>query len=391
MKKYVVILAAVMMHLCLGGIYAWSAFIQPLRSEYGFTNAQTQYIPGVCALVFTAWTVVAGRLQDRFGPRPLAIASGLLLGAGYLVAGWSGGSYPLVLLGAGVLNGLAVGTGYVCPIAAAVKWFPQHKGLVSGLALAGYGASAIVLSSAAGALLARGWNVLAIFRAVGLVYAVVVVAAGALLSVPPRPAGAPTAPLRYRSLLTDRRFWLLCVGMFCGSLPGYAFASNLKPIGLKFGLAAATAMAGIAAFTVGNATGRIAWGGICDRLGGRRTIPLSLGLIAASVAGVIAAGGSAHGFLPAAAFVGFCYGGCFSIYASQVAHTYGSAALGTVYPLVLVAHGLCGLLGTAMVGKARDLTGSFAPGLWGALAFAAAGLVALLVLRPSPARDGAGA
>ncbi|MCG3179425.1 MAG: putative MFS-type transporter YhjX [Phycisphaerae bacterium] len=380
-RGYIVLAAAVLMQLCLGGIYAWSVFAAPLQRDYGFTGGQTGLIFGTYMCVFTLTVIFVGPLQDRVGPRIPSVVGGLLLAAGYLLAGSAGGRFAVWWLGAGLLTGVAVGFGYVCPIATALKWFPRHKGLVSGIAVAGYGGAAIALTLIGRWLFDAGWDVHRIFRWVGVGYGLVVVAMGLLMFLPPgERARRPREPFRRRVLLTDRRFWLMFMTFFCSAVAGTSVISHLKSIGLWLGNSAGIAEAAVIALAVGNSSGRVLFGFVYDRIGGRRAILLSLAAMAAGVVLLLLAGHSGLGFLAAAVWVGLCYGSNFPIYAPESARLHGVALVGTVYPLVLFAHGLAPMIGPPAVGLLQRLSGSFAPGLLAAAAVTVAGLILYALL-----------
>ena len=147
--RYIILIASVVIQICLGGIYAWSELVPALEETVGLSIAQTQIIFGCLFGVFTVSMVLAGKLLYRFGPRVLAGVAGLFFGAGYLVASYSGGSFPLMLLGISLLAGIGTGTGYVCPLTTCMKWFPNHRGLVTGISMAGFGGGAVLLSALA--------------------------------------------------------------------------------------------------------------------------------------------------------------------------------------------------------------------------------------------------
>lgn len=373
MRRYLVLAAAVVMQLCLGGMYAWSAFVAPLREGYGLTTAETQLIFGVGIAVFTVAMVFAGRLQESHGPRRTALIGGLFFGGGYLVASLSEGSFGLLLLGIGLIGGIGVGFCYVCPLATSVRWFPLQKGLVTGLAVAGFGAGAILLSSLAEALLGAGLTVLEVFRVVGVSYGAVVVVASLSLAVPGRTlADRPAATVAVRSLLSGRAFWVLALGMFTGTFAGLLVIGNLKPLGLSAGVSTAAALVAITAFAVGNASGRILWGALADRLG-RPAIPLSLLFLAAAVLALLPAGASDELFVVASALAGFGFGACFVLYAAEVASLYGVGLVGRVYPWVFLFYGLSGTLGPSVGGWLYDVTGSYLPATLVAAAVALGG------------------
>lgn len=371
--RYAVLAASVLIQVCLGGLYAWSSFVPSLRESYGLTAAQTQLIFGVLIAVFTLTMVPAGRLLERRGPRPLVVAGGLLFGAGYLIASFSGGSFWLLLLGIGIVAGIGTGCGYVCPLTTGMRWFPDHKGLVTGLAVAGFGAGAILLSALTELLFARGLDVLSTFRWIGVAYGVAILLAATVMRFPSAPRAVERARCDSRTLARDPFFAGLLVGIFSGTFAGLLVIGNLTPMVLSEGASAALAAMAVSAFAAGNAGGRILWGWFTDRLG-RITVSLSLSFLAVSLAvlGVWAA--SPQGVIAASFMVGLGFGACFVVYAAQVAARYGPELVGRVYPLVFLAYGAAGIAGPWAGGWLYDLTGSYDSGLVVGLAVVIAGL-----------------
>jgi OFA family oxalate/formate antiporter-like MFS transporter len=368
MKRYLVLLASIVIQACLGGIYAWSAFAPALHEVHGLPMARIQLTFGMCVTSFTLVMVLAGRLQQSLGPRIVAAIGGVLFGCGYVLASFCGGRFWLFLAGAGVVAGAGIACGYICPIATCIRWFPQRKGLVTGLAVAGFGGGAVVLSAIASALFARGFDVLEIFRWVGLSYGCAIVVAACFLFVPDEPMHAsrseetPMVPL-----LAGRDFRMLFAGMFAGTFAGLLTIGNLKPIGLAGGISPGLATMAISSLAIGNACGRVIWGWVSDRIQGH-AIPLSLGFLSLSVLALMVAGDFGGGFVAAAFLIGFGYGACFVLYAAAVARLFGPAAVGRTYPLVFLSYGVSGTLGPATGGWLFDLTQSY----WSALVVAAA-------------------
>ena len=386
MRKYVILVASVVMQICLGGTYAWSAFVPALSKTYGLTSAQTQTIFGVTIAMLSLSMVFSGRLQDRIGPRWVAMIGAALYACGYLLASVSQGAYPLLLLEVGFVVGTGIGFAYVCPLATCIKWFPERKGLITGVAVAGYGAGAIVLSALAAVLFARGLDVLQIFRWMGVVYGSVVFLAALLLDVPGgRPTGAATVRVSVGAVLRHRAFWGAAVGVFCGTCAGVMVIGNLKPIGLNAGASLAVATAAISALAVGNASGRISWGALYDRWG-RGVIPLSLLFLAGAVLALLGARHSGPGLLGAAVLVGFGYGACLVLYAASVASVWGPERVGSIYPLIMLFHGAGALVGPPLGGRLYDLMGDFTVPLLvaAATALVGAGIVWAVGARGGP-------
>ncbi len=380
MSKYLVLPASILIQTCLGGIYAWSVFAPALHGDYGLSMGATQLIFGLCLASFTLAMIFAGRWQERRGPRLVAAVGGALFAAGYVIASFSGGRLSLLLLGIGVVAGSGIGFGYVCPLATCIKWFPRHKGLVTGLAVAGFGGGAVLLSSFASALFSRGVDTLAIFRYVGLAYGAAIILAALGLSVPPaaRARAEKAAGLPVGALLRDGRFWLLFGGMFAGTFAGLLTIGNLKPIGLTGGAAAGLATTAISTLAVGNACGRILWGVISDKIG-NRALPLSLAFLALAVLALIPLSRFGWPFVGTAFAVGFGFGACFVLYAAAVAHVFGPGEVGRSYPLVFLSYGLSGTLGPAFGGRLFDVTGGYTAALVVAAALAGAGALAFLL------------
>ncbi len=372
--KYIILIASVVIQICLGGIYAWSALVPAMESALGLTIAQTQIIFGCLFGAFTISMVLAGKLLDRLGPRVLAGIGGLLFGAGYLVASFSGGSLVLMLLGISLLAGMGTGAGYVCPLATGMKWFPGRRGLVTGISMAGFGGGAILLSALAEYLLSSGVHVLTVFRWIGLSYGVALLAAASVLRFPASADAARVRPTpRVRLLLRDPFFLSLLLGMFCGTFAGMLVIGNLKPIALAAGIPALPATAAISAFAIGNAAGRITWGWLSDRTD-ERMIPVKLTLLAVPLA-LLPWVHSSSLFIGVSLAIGFGFGACFVVYAAQVASRYGPARVGGVYPFVFLAYGVAGIIGPPLGGWLYDVTSSYTPAIALSFGVVAVGIV----------------
>nr|MCH9638625.1 MFS transporter [Betaproteobacteria bacterium] len=131
-SRWLVVLGALIIQICLGAIYSWSVFVNPLKEVFFYTTTQTQIIFSLALATFALIMIFAGRLQDKKGPRIVATLGGIVLGTGYLLASFTGGSFPLIALTVGIIGGAGIGLAYVCPIAACVKWFPDKRGMVTG-------------------------------------------------------------------------------------------------------------------------------------------------------------------------------------------------------------------------------------------------------------------
>jgi OFA family oxalate/formate antiporter-like MFS transporter len=306
--------------------------------------------------------VFAGKLVERSGPRVIAGVGGLLFGIGYLVASRSDGSFPLMLLGISLLAGVGTGAGYVCALTTSMKWFPDRKGLVTGIAMAGFGGGAILLSTLAESQLSSGVPVLTVFQWIGLAYGAAILIAAMVLRFPVagRTGVAQTAP-PLRRLVRDPFFLSLVLGMFCGTFAGMLVIGNLTPMALAVGIPALPAAAAVSVFALGNATGRITWGWISDRTS-EWMIPVKLAALAVPLV-LLAWVSTAAPFIAVSFAIGFGFGACFVLYAAQVAARYGLSSVAGVYPLVFLAYGAAGIVGPSIGGWLYDQTLSYTPAI----------------------------
>ena len=172
-------MGAVLIQLCLGAIYAWSVFTPYLIKEpFYFTKTQTQVVFSVGLATFAVVMVLAGRWQAKSGPRIVALTGGLVLGVGYLLAGLLKdalfGYFVNQIIFIGLVGGAGIGLAYVCPIAVGMKWFPDKKGLITGLAVAGFGFGALIWVKLAGSWghLLDSMGVSGVFVLYGIIFAV---------------------------------------------------------------------------------------------------------------------------------------------------------------------------------------------------------------------------
>ena len=154
-NRWMVVVGALVIQLCLGAIYAWSVFTPKLKAAvadggFGFTATQTQVVFSVGLATFAVVMVLAGRWQAKIGPRLVALTGGILLGIGYILAKFLGGAFIGQVICIGLIGGAGIGLAYVCPIAVGMKWFPDKKGMISGLAVAGFGFGALLWVKLAG-------------------------------------------------------------------------------------------------------------------------------------------------------------------------------------------------------------------------------------------------
>uniref|UniRef100_A0A7C3HYY1 MFS transporter n=1 Tax=Gracilinema caldarium TaxID=215591 RepID=A0A7C3HYY1_9SPIR len=355
-NRWLSLLSGVIIQTILGGVYAWSAFTPWLISSYGLNKAQTGFIYGLIFGVFTIVMVFAGKVLLVVGPQISVIISAILFFSGYFLASLSHGSFLMILLGLGVLTGAAIGFGYICPLSVAMKWFPDKKGLVSGVSLAGFGGGAILLSLIANYFLNKGMDVLYFFRIFGIGAGSLLLISALFLNEPDSVSKTQKKQSSYQGVFT-KTFLLAFLGLFSGTFSGLLINGNLIPIALGFGFSMEQAVTAISLFSIGNAFGRIVWGQIFDHIG-YKSIPLSLlSLILTSFCLLIPS--PAWLLLIVIGLFGFSFGSNFVVYASAVSRYFGVDHFSSLYPVCFLSYGLAGIIGPGFGGLIADVTGSY--------------------------------
>ncbi|MFQ3548878.1 MAG: OFA family MFS transporter [Armatimonadota bacterium] len=359
MKKYIVLLFSLIILICLGAVYAWSVFVPVLKESKGLTTAQTQLIFGLAIAGFTISVAVAGPIQQKRTPKLVAAVGGLLFGAGYYIAGYTDSSFIGLLVGIGILSGFGIGTGYVCALATPIKWFPDKKGLITGVTVAGFGAGAILLSAITSKLFAANYSASEVFKYIGILYGIVVIISSIFLFVPKVAKETSRDDIKFtKKIAKQSQFKKLAFGIFCGTFAGILVVGNIKPIGLEAGVSEGIATLAIGLFSVGNATGRIIWGIAADAIS-KRVIGLSLTFLGLMVLALIPASKNGILFAIATTLVGFGFAANFVVYAAQTAENYGIKAVGTIYPFIYLFYGLSGFSAPYIGGWLFDITGHY--------------------------------
>ncbi len=396
MNRWFVVAGGILIQLCLGAIYAWSAFTGRLTAvdgPFAFSKTQTQVIFSVGLLTFAVvMALVAGKWQKTAGPRVVALTGGIVLGLGYLLAGFSGASFWGILLGIGVLGGAGIGLAYVCPIAALVKWFPDKKGLITGLAVAGFGFGALIwiklttgfafgpldLTPGWDGLYGAGWSVSEVFKLYGVLFAGLVTLGALVLVNPPAgwlpagwvpphgSAGASSGSVNFTApqMVRTTQFWTLFGTFLVGATAGLMVIGIIQLFGVdaltandRYTRLEATIIAGTAMglfYSLMNGLGRIIWGSVSDTLGRRNSIVLMSTLQGVVMILFYFIGGYEWGLYLAAAVIGFNFGGNFALFPAATADFFGNLNVGTNYPLVFLSYGVGGVIGPVLGGAMGD-------------------------------------
>ena len=358
--------------LCIGSVYAWSIIASELISKYHFSAFQSQVIFGSIIAIFPATMILVGRLGHTVPYRILGYISGIFFFAGYFLAGHSQGNFVIILLGIGLLAGIATGFGYWLALTAPVQWFPERKGLITGISAAGFGLGAIFMTAIAEKILGNGKDMMQLLRIVGLSYGLVIFILSNLVYHAPEPEHDEKAEKIITSkLIHTPIFRKLFIGIFLGTFAGLMIIGNLKIIGEQSGISAQHLVFSISLYAIANFLGRLVWGYSSDHIGASISIFLALIIQAIAMILLNIIPLTSVSFLILVFFIGFGFGGNFVLFAKETAEFFGVKNLGLIYPYVFLGYAIAGIAGPMSGGILFDLSGNFS------YAIALAGLMSL--------------
>ncbi len=386
-KRWGIATAAVVMQLCLGTVYAWSVFKKPLMGAHGWEEAATQYTFMIFMFTIGCAAAFGGTLVDKKGPKFVATVGGILFGLSTLLAGVADqiGSLPLLYLSYGIIGGLGNGFCYVTPIATLIRWFPDKRGLVTGLAVMGFGFGAffmgkiapMMIGSFKGGLTASG--VALTFYIWGAIFLVLVVGAAQFYKNPPAgwlPAGfTPSASsvsaadsLMFGQAVKTPQWWMLWAMLFLNVSAGLGLISQLSPLAQDYykplvtdpsitgeALVKVLAAAGgtvVSITAIFNGLGRLFWARVSDSIG-RKAVFGTMFATQAVIYILIALGilSNYWVFMIAGCYLLACYGGGFATMPAFAADNFGPGYIGKVYGFMLTAWACAGLVGPFVFAK----------------------------------------
>ena len=369
-NRWILAIAAFCMQLALGSVYAWSVFLKPVASLYyhvpsaQLTAAQLKPTNITFSVVLLALGITAGfggYLNNRFGPRIIATAGGILYGLGVILASFAAPNLIVLYLTFGIIGGIGIGLGYIVALAMLIKWFPDRRGFITGLAVAGFGLGAFFTGPIAAALL-TSVGVGNTFLYLGIAYLVIIVAVAQVFRPAPEgyaPAGwtpsvrqqADRSVREYTLLGALRlpRWYVLWLILALNVTAGAALISVASPLAQKFtGVGALTAAIMVSTISIFNGVGRLFWGWLSDSIG-RPFVFLSMFIIQAIVFALLPSISNFALLLVPAAIIALCYGGGFGTMPAFAADFFGPKNAGTIYGAMLTAWSAGGIVGPILI------------------------------------------
>ena len=398
MNRWGIAVAGVFMQIALGAVYAWSVFRVPLSKKFGWSISEVTLTFTIAIFVLGFAAFFGGLWLNRTGPRVVALVGGAFYGVGVFLASFSANKLWWLYLSYGVIGGIGLGLGYIVPVAVLVKWFPDRRGLITGIAVGGFGAGALITAPVATRLI-QSVGVLETFAYLGIAYLIVTLIAGSFLRNPPEgykpPGWTPTAAQLAQRALKDYglgealrtwQWWVLWLLLFLNTSAGISVISQEAPMFQELaGVTAITAggMVGIA--SLGNGVGRVFWAWISDMITRKATFAVMFA-IQVVLFWIYPHIGMA-GMLTLVTFVILmCYGGGFGTMPAFTADYFGPRNVGPIYGLMLTAWSFASAFGPLLIARIRETSGSYAPALHAIAVILLVSIVLAIIVRP-PGRE----
>ena len=397
-NRRTIAIAGVLMQIALGAVYAWSVFRTPLTRQFGWTISEVTLTFTISIFVLGIAAFFGGLWLNRRGPRVVALTGGVLYGLGVFLASFSANKLWWLYLSYGFIGGIGLGLGYIVPVAVLVKWFPDRRGLITGIAVGGFGAGALITAPVATQLI-QSVGVMNTFAYLGVAYLIVTVVAGLFMHNPPegwRPSGwTPSSSQMSQRAVKDYtlsqalktwQWYALWLLLFLNTFAGISIISQEAPIFQELiGVSAVIAASMVGAASIGNAAGRVFWAWVSDLITRRVTFFVML-LLQVLLFWLMPSIAAVTSMTVLTFVVLMCYGGGFGTMPAFAADYFGSKNVGPIYGLMLTAWGTASIAGPLLIAYLRETTGSYHRPLH--IIAAVMAVSALLPVLISPPRSG---
>ena len=371
-NKWLIVLSAIGIHICIGSVYAWSVLTKPIMQAMGFSLQQVTWTFSIAILFLGLSAGFLGSYVEKYGPRRSGLVSTTFFGIGMLGTAFalSQGSLALMYIFYGVIGGIGLGTGYITPVSTLVKWFPNNRGLATGLAIMGFGFASLIAGPVMQLLIAR-YGLINNFIILGCVYIVIMTASSLYLEPPKAIAAAgntkfkANVPADNAPQFTVQQatktwqfyalWWVFFTNITCG-IGLLAVASPMAQEVIKMSPLAAASMVGIIGLL--NGLGRIVWSTVSDYIGRRNTYIAFFAI--EIVAFYLLAGVTESWLFQALIFIIItCYGGGFSCMPAYLSDLFGTKQLSAIHGRILTAWGLAGIAGPLLLSYIYEATHNY--------------------------------
>lgn len=372
-KRWAIVSVGSLIHLCLGTVYAWSFFQNPIVENTGWSNAKVAFAFSLAILVLGLTAAWAGSKIDRYKPNNLSFVGGILFGAGYLISSFAlkNENIWLLYLGYGIFGGAGLGLAYVTPVATVSRWFTKHQGVATGIVVMGFGLGAFLMSKVLAPLFLKiSGDISETFLYIGITFGLLIPVLSRFLVLPPESEGGKTVKTVRTAELINQKSVLIWLIFTLNIIAGMIFISFQSPLLQELlrqdtdfmnGLSSvnpAEALAKAGATLIGisalfNGIGRFFWGSVSDRIGRLEAFQLIL-TIQALCFGILIFVENPWVFAVLVCVILLCYGGGFGVMPSLVKDEFGAEKMAAVYGAILTGWGVGGMVGPQLIAYLKD-------------------------------------
>ncbi|MGL4990540.1 MAG: L-lactate MFS transporter [Sarcina sp.] len=388
-NRSIILIGTILAQIGLGSLYTWSLFNTPLAKLNGFTLEQVVLSFSITSFSLAIGTLFAGKLQDLLGIKVITCLCGIILGLGLIIAPRFT-SLTALYLSAGVIVGLADGIAYILTLSNCIKWFPEKKGLISGISIGSYGLGSLIFKYINSAFLEYNGVVLA-FMYWGILAFILVFIGGIFLKDAPLAGkivnsddsinNQPIIQKQYKrlDLFSSPQAYLLFIAFFASCLSGLYIIGTAKNIGVIFaGLSPVDAGNSVALIAIFNTIGRLILGSASDRITRAKVSAFAFLLIFLSVLLILFTNLTLLTFTIAVCAIAFAFGGNLTVFPSIVADYFGTQNHNKNYGIIYQGFGIGGILG----GLIANILGGFKPTFYLMLFVSLIAFLIMLFIKP---------
>lgn len=391
-NRYSVLIAAVLINMCIGAVYSFSVFAGPLGQARGWTPAEVMMAFTINSAISPIPMILGGKFLDAGKAKSSILVGGIMFGLGFICTGLSS-STMMLYISYGLLGGIGQGIAYSGIIGNTVRFFPDKRGLATGIVTAGYGAATIITAPLANTLI-ESVGVLTTFKILGTAYVIIIAIAGIFIKTAPagyKPEGwnppvqsgtKQGANLTWNEMVKTPIFYVIASMFAIGALSGMMITSNASRIAQSmYGLSAAVAAGFVSLYSFSNCVGRIFWGGVSDKLGRNKAL-VGIYVVISAMLLLIGTVNTTIAFTVALVGIGLCFGGTMGIFPSIVAEKFGMKNYGVNYGVTFIGYSVAAYFGPKIAVKVSEVNnGDFTGAFFIALAFSLLGLVLTFVFK----------
>ena len=393
-NRWLIALSAVGIHISIGSVYSWSVFSKPIMKEFGWNLAEVSGIFSIAIALLGLSAAFMGKWVEKRGPRIAATVAAVFFASGLIGAGAATriGSLPLLYLTYGVIGGMGLGIGYISPVSTLVKWFPDRRGLATGLAIMGFGFASLIASP----IIANLIPVIGIantFSLLGIVYIVIMLCSASYLTLPPkewadkhkakiaRKTTQEILPLTANEAIKTRKFYYLWLMLFINITCGIAIISVASPMAQEIaGLSPVAAATMVGIMGLFNGAGRIGWASLSDKIGRPNTY-IAFYIIQIFAFALLPLAQNPVTFQILVLLILTCYGGGFASIPAYISDMFGTKQLAAIHGYILTAWAAAGIVGPMLVSYVRSTTNAYDKTLYIFVGFFVTALITSLLAK----------